>query len=141
ADTGPLQLVWLDDVVQTITLFLQREAPSRQIVDLVGPRTWAFSEFVRVLRRWMRWPDPKTFTVPSVISRLLYKLGDAVSALGWRPPIRTTARREIVHGATGDPRRWSELTGITPTDIERALTREPASVQERWFARLYFLKP
>jgi hypothetical protein len=33
------------------------------------------------------------------------------------------------------------LTGTQPTDIEFALTREPASVQDRWFARLYFVKP
>jgi uncharacterized protein YbjT (DUF2867 family) len=140
-NTGPLQLVWLDDVVHTIIFFLNGEAPSHQVVDLVGPRTWSFSDFVRVLRRWMRWPEPRSFTVPSFFSTLLYKLGDAVTALGWRPPMRTTARREIVHGAAGDPSRWSQLTGITPTDVELALTREPASVQERWFARLYFLKP
>jgi uncharacterized protein YbjT (DUF2867 family) len=141
SDTGPLQLVWLDDVVQTIVFFLHPGAPSHQIVDLVGPRTWSFPDFVRLLRRWMRWPEPRVFKVPSSGSTLLYKLGDAVSVLGWRPPARTTARREIVHGAAGDPSRWSHLTGIAPIDIEVALTREPASVQERWFARLYFLKP
>jgi uncharacterized protein YbjT (DUF2867 family) len=140
-NTGSLQLVWLDDLVQTIVFFLQPKAPSHQILDIVGPRTWNFPDFVRLLRRWMRWPESRTLRVPRLISTLLYKLGDAVSAFGWRPPVRTTARREIVHGAIGDPSRWSQLTGITPVDIEVALTREPASVQERWFARLYLLKP
>lgn len=41
----------------------------------------------------------------------------------------------------GDPSGWCRLTGIRPADIEVALTREPASVQDRWFARLYLLKP
>jgi len=141
ANTGPLQPVWLDDVVQTIVFFLHPDAPTRQVVDVVGPRTWRFSDLVRLLRRWMRWPEATTFTIPSRLSVLLYKLGDALSGLGWRSPVRTTARREIVHGAVGDPRNWSHLTGIWPTDIEVALTREPASVQERWFARLYLLKP
>jgi hypothetical protein len=140
-NTGPLQLVWLDDLVQTIVFFLHSQAPSHGIVDVVGPRIWNFPDFVRLLRRWMRWPESRTFTVPELLSKLLYKLGDAAGALGWRPPVRTTARREIAHGATGDPSRWSQLTGIAPTDVEIALTREPASVQERWFARLYFLKP
>src|SRR5207244_2507096 len=31
--------------------------------------------------------------------------------------------------------------GIAPRDVEAALASEPASVQERWFARLYSLKP
>jgi hypothetical protein len=33
------------------------------------------------------------------------------------------------------------VTGIDPTKLEAALTAEPASVQERWFASLYLLKP
>lgn len=32
ANTGPLQPVWLDDVVQTIVFFLHPDAPSRQVV-------------------------------------------------------------------------------------------------------------
>jgi hypothetical protein len=72
---------------------------------------------------------------------LLYRLGDAVSWLGWRPPVRSTARDEVVHGATGDPAAWRDATGIAPRDIAGALAREPASVQERWFAPLYLLKP
>jgi hypothetical protein len=33
------------------------------------------------------------------------------------------------------------LTGITPLGLQAALALEPASVQERWFAGLYLLKP
>jgi hypothetical protein len=141
ADTGPLQVVWLDDVVNTIAFFLRPDAPSRRVVELVGPRRWSFFEVVRLLRRWMRWPEAYTVTFPWWFSTLLYKLGDAASVLGWRPPVRTAARREIAYGAVGDPSGWSRLTGMAPTDVEVALAREPASVQDRWFARLYFLKP
>ena len=141
AATAPLQLVWLDDLVETILFFLRPEAPCGQVLDIVGPREWSFTDAVRLFRRWMRWPEAKTFNVPSSLSVLLYKVGDAVSALGWRPPIRTNARREILYGATGDGARWAQATGFAATDIEAALTREPASIQERWFARLYTLKP
>jgi hypothetical protein len=79
--------------------------------------------------------------MPAWIAFVLYKLGDAISVLGWLPPVRSTARREIVYGAVGDSALLVELTGIVPTDIEAALSRKPASVQERWFAKLYLLKP
>jgi uncharacterized protein YbjT (DUF2867 family) len=137
----PLQLVWLDDLVDTVAFFLRPEAPAREILQLVGPRRWSFADAVGLLRCWMRWPRAKAFAVPAWLSGLLYKLGDAVSLLGWRPTVRSTARLEIQQGAEGDGQRWAELTGIVPTDIETALGREPASVQERWFARLYVLKP
>jgi hypothetical protein len=34
-----------------------------------------------------------------------------------------------------------QVTGRVPRDVEQILACEPASVQERWFARLYFVKP
>jgi hypothetical protein len=41
----------------------------------------------------------------------------------------------------GDPTRLPQLTGLEPKDIEAKMAAEPASVQERWFAQLYLLKP
>jgi hypothetical protein len=55
--------------------------------------------------------------------------------------IRSNARQELLRAAAGDPTRWIEVTGIVPRDIERVLLMEPASVQERWFARIYLLRP
>jgi hypothetical protein len=120
---------------------LRPQAPSRVILDIVGPRSWTFVDLVRLFRRWLRWPDPITFPVPPFLAALLFRLGDAVGWLGWRPPLRSTAQREILYGATGDATAWRKLTGTVPTDIEIALSREPASVQERWFAPMYLLKP
>jgi len=139
--TGPLQLVWLDDVVNTIVFCLSPHAPSRVVLELVGPRSWSFADAVSLFRRWLRWPEVPSIRLPGWLSACVYKLGDAVSLLGWRPPVRTSAQREMVQGATGDGRRWQQVTGINPTDVATALAREPASVQERWFAQLYILKP
>jgi hypothetical protein len=73
--------------------------------------------------------------------RLAYLAGDVAGRLGWRPPIRSTALREMRRGAAGDPAPWSRAIGIEPQSLGEALAMEPASVQDRWFARLYFLKP
>jgi hypothetical protein len=139
--TGPLQLVWLEDVIRTIVFCLSPQAPSRVVLELVGPRSRSFADSVRLFRRWFRWSDAPSINLPGWISAVLYKLGDAVSLLGWRPPVRTAAQREMAHGATGGGGQWQQVTGINPSDVEAALSREPASVQERWFARVYILKP
>jgi uncharacterized protein YbjT (DUF2867 family) len=140
ANTGPLQIVNLDDVVDTIVFFLRPDAPSRQVFDLVGPRSWSFDEVVRLFRKWLRWPPARAWQVPNALAAVLFKAGDLISLLGWRPPIRSTARREILRGAVGNPEPLAAL-GIRPKDLEAALIAEPASVQERWFAQLYFIKP
>jgi hypothetical protein len=83
-------------------LLLGSHAPSRVIVDMVSPRRWTFSDIVKVFRRWMRWRDAPVVPVPAWASASLYKLGDAISWLGWRPPVRSTAQREMAYGAVGE---------------------------------------
>src|SRR3954470_24809206 len=139
-DTGPLQVVLLDDVVRAVEYFLEPAAPSRQIVELVGPDRYSFAEIVSRIRRWYRWPPAREIHLPRFVANELYELGDMVSVLGWRPPVRTTAQLEITRGAVGDFEAVKRL-GLHPKSVPHFFAAEPASVQERWFARLYLLKP
>lgn len=140
-DTGALQLVHLDDLVDTLIHFLRPDARTRMVLVIAGPRVWSFSDAVGLFRAWMGWRPARRVDIPRWAAALLYRMGDAASWLGWRPPVRSTARTEMFFGATGDATAWTKETGIMPRDIEQALACEPASVQERWFARLYVLKP
>jgi uncharacterized protein YbjT (DUF2867 family) len=139
--TAPLQIVHLDDLIDSVLFFLAPGAPSRLALDVVGPRRYGFDEVVGLLRRWMRWPAARVVRMPDALAGFIYRLGDLAGLFGWRPPVRSTARREMVRGAIGDPAPLMQVTGLTPHDVEDMLNREPASVQERWFARLYLLKP
>jgi uncharacterized protein YbjT (DUF2867 family) len=140
-NTAPLQPVHLGDLVETVVFCLRPEAPSQCVLEIVGPERETFQDWVALFRRWMGWRRARMIHVPAGLAGLMYRLGDAVSWLGWRPPVRTTAQREMVRGAVGDPDPWSKATGIQPRSLSSALAAEPASVQERWFARLYLLKP
>jgi uncharacterized protein YbjT (DUF2867 family) len=140
-DAGLLQIVQLDDLVEGVVRLLEPDAPSRMTLDVVGPERLAFGDVVAAYRRWLGWRPARKFAAPSPLLALGYGLGDLVGRLGWRSPIRSTARREIVRGAIGDPGPWTEITGVSPRSLEATLALDPASVQERWFARLYLLKP
>jgi uncharacterized protein YbjT (DUF2867 family) len=140
-DTGKLQIVELNDVVETVVKLLPDSAPVRVTLDLAGPEPLEFREVVAAFRSWMGRKPAQEIPLPTSIAKVLYGLGDLAGWLGWRPPLRSTAAREIVRGATGDPTRWIETSGIMPTSLNDALAAYPISVQERWFARLYFLKP
>jgi uncharacterized protein YbjT (DUF2867 family) len=139
--TGRLQVVQLDDVIATVVHFLRPDSGSRLALDLAGPEALPMSKVVGLYRRWLGWRPAREFTLPCRAAAGLYRIGDAVALLGWRPPMRSNAAREIVRGAVGDPTPWTATTGIQPTGLEAALNRYPATVQERWFAGLYFVKP
>ncbi len=68
------------------------------------------------------------------------KAGDLSSWLGWSPPMRSTAIAELRRGVVGDPARWMSDTGIAPRSLDALLRERPATVENRWFARLYLLK-
>lgn len=140
-DTGPLQVVQLDDLTRTVMFFLDPSAPGRVVVEVAGPERLALADVVAAHRRWLGWRPARTLPLPEWLSTLLYRAGDFAGRLGWRPALRTNAQREIARGAVGDPSRWQALTGISPGTLEHALATRPASPQERWFAKLYFLKP
>ena len=139
--TGPLQVVHLEDLVDTIVFFVNPDAPARHAIEVAGPERLAFAEVVAAFRRWLGWGPARVVRMPRWAADAMYRLGDFAGLLGWRPPMRSTAKREIVRGAVGDPASWTRLTGITPRSLHDALGADPASVQERWFAQLYFLKP
>ncbi|WAC27169.1 SDR family oxidoreductase [Ancylobacter sp. SL191] len=139
--TGLLQPVALEDVVETVAILSRPEAPARVALDLAGPDRLSFSDLVRLYRGWLGLRPAREVTLPFFLAGAIYRLGDLVSWLGWRPPVRSTARQEIARGAVGDTTDWRRVTGIVPRAIPATLHMRPASVQDGWFARLYLLKP
>jgi uncharacterized protein YbjT (DUF2867 family) len=140
-DSGELQMVQLDDLVQTIVHFLRPDAPVRVALDVAGPERLSVTDAVLAYRRWLGWGSARVVRLPRWVMRALSGAGDFAGLLGWRSPMRTTARRELARGATGDANEWRRITGIAPQPLADALAGEPASVQERWFAKLYVVKP
>jgi uncharacterized protein YbjT (DUF2867 family) len=139
--TGPLQVVQLDDLVRTVLFFLEPGAPTRIALEIAGPERLSLEDVLGAYRRWLGYGRPRFVAVPRWVEHVAFRLGDLIGLLGWRPPLRSTTRLEIARGAIGDPSQWMRLTGIEPRTLAAALAAEPASVQERWFARLYFVKP
>jgi uncharacterized protein YbjT (DUF2867 family) len=78
--------------------------------------------------------------LPAFLLDLGVMLGDLVSWLGWKPPMRTTAIAELRRGVRGDPTAWTASTGLVPTTMVEVLGRHPATIQDKWFARLYLTK-
>jgi hypothetical protein len=83
------------------------------------------------------WPR---VAMPSFMLGLSAKIGDLANYLGWMPPMRSTAIAELRRGVTGDPSAWIAATGIAPKTLADAIGRHPATIQDKWFARLFLVK-
>jgi hypothetical protein len=56
------------------------------------------------------------------------------------PPMRSTAIAELRRGVSGDPSCWMAVSGIVPKPLAAAVGQRPATIQDKWFARLYLAK-
>jgi hypothetical protein len=127
-------------VARTVQSWRADDAGWRTHWDLMEEHPGSVGDMIDAFRRRMGGPEP-ILTLPDWILSLGVIVGDMVAWLGWKPPVRSTAIREMRRGVAGDPRSWISQTGIAPQSRDAMLAALPAGIQEKWFARLYFLKP
>jgi uncharacterized protein YbjT (DUF2867 family) len=140
-ESATFQPVQVNDVAAAVSFFLRPDAPLRRTVEVAGPQRLTLAQIVAHYRRWLGLPVATLVRLPLIAAALVSWLGDAAGLLGWRPPLRTTSLRQLSHTLARDPIEWTRITGIAPMRLETALALDPASAQDRWFARLYLLKP
>lgn len=111
----------------------------RETWDVMSGEPQTVGTVSDAMRHWIGGPGFRICPPTWLISPLA-KAGDVAAKLGWRPPLRTTAIREIERGIEGNPETYQKAMGAHPTSLQEALQNQPATIQERWFSRLYFLK-
>ncbi|OKO75353.1 SDR family oxidoreductase [Bradyrhizobium sp. NAS96.2] len=140
----PFQPVAVEDIAATIAWLAARDAAD----DAVRSVTWDLMQKQPVslggVIAQFRWSfgTAKHFRIasPSFLIDLGARLGDLTSRLGWMPPMRSNAIAELRRGVTGDPTAWMAATGIVPKTIAQAVGGRPATIQDKWFARLFLIK-
>ena len=79
-DTGLLQPVQLDDVVETVLLCLGSTMPPCVVLELAGPDQLSLVEIVRCYRHWLGWGEPRLLQLPRWAA--LFCIGSATLPAG-----------------------------------------------------------
>jgi len=140
----PFAVTATDDLAATIahvvTRWRQGETTWNAVWDVMERQPTTVNEVVDAFKRRFGGPRRKT-TLPGGLLALGAKSADFAGRLGWSPPIRSTALEEMRRGVVGDPEPWIAATGIEPASLDSALASLPSTLQERWFGRLYLVRP
>ncbi|MGX1318365.1 uncharacterized protein YbjT (DUF2867 family) [Bradyrhizobium sp. USDA 377] len=138
------QPVAVEDISATIAWLAAREIDDASVKavswDLMQVEPVTMAGVIKQFRLafgtagWPRLP------MPSFLLDLSAKIGDFASYLGWMPPVRSTAIAELRRGVTGDPSAWIAATSIAPKTLAETIGRHPATIQDKWFARLFLVK-
>jgi uncharacterized protein YbjT (DUF2867 family) len=141
----PFQPVAASDIAETIAWLAQRDIgdePAKAVSwDLMQPQKIALSGVIAQFRFAFGTKDSSRVRLPAFLLDLGARLGDFSSWFGWMPPMRSTAIKELRRGVAGDPSSWMAATGIVPKTIEQLIGRHSATIQDKWFARLFLIKP
>lgn len=136
-----VQVVSVEDVAAAVARAVPPEVPARVSVDLVHGEVLSFAAVALELRRWLGLAPARLVALPPVLARAAARLSDGLAYLGWRSPMRTAALEQLRMGIEGEAGAAERHLDLAPRSLRQMLNGWPAGVQERWFAKVYFLKP
>jgi uncharacterized protein YbjT (DUF2867 family) len=140
----PFQPVAIEDIAATIAWLAGRDIDDTVAGgvswDLMQPQPITLGNVIDQFRWSLGTSRMPRINLSGFLLDLGAKLGDLANGLGWTPPMRTTAIAELRRGVTGDPSAWMAATGIVPKTLAQAVGARPATIQDKWFARLFLLK-
>jgi uncharacterized protein YbjT (DUF2867 family) len=133
---GRFAPIHIDDLSAAVLGALDDKAINRVTIDPVGPDTMSLREILIDLRRWLGLAPGRLVEVPQSMIRLAAKLGDIFGG-----PVNSTALSQMAFGNDGPIESFTPATGIKPRRWRDELLARPAQTQDRWHARLYFIRP
>lgn len=136
-----IQTVSVTDVAEAVSRAVAGSLPPRLAVDLVEAKARSLGDVLSAFRAWLGLPPARVVPMPAILGRLAGAVADGLGMLGWRSPLRSAALAALARGVTGNAEPWSKVSDHALQSLEATLADMPAHVQERWFARLWLLKP
>jgi uncharacterized protein YbjT (DUF2867 family) len=140
----PFQPVMVEDISATIAWLAGRDIADKPagaaVWDLMQKQPVTLGDVIEQFRRSFGTMNYPHITLPAFMLDLGARLGDIVSWLGWMSPMRSTPIAELRRGVSGDPTAWMAVTGIVAKTLPQAIGQRPATIQDKWFARLFLAK-
>jgi uncharacterized protein YbjT (DUF2867 family) len=130
------QPIAMDDLAAVVAKALEGNTLVRKSLDPVGPERVELRSMLADYRRWMGLAAVPVVEMPLWVVRLAARLGDWLGG-----PINRTAAAQLEHGNAGDSAAFIAASGIEPQGWRALLAAHPAHAQDRWHARLYFVRP
>lgn len=114
--------------------------PGKQLWHAVGEEKISIKNMLIKLRTWLGFKEVKLFSIPEILLRLGAKIGNYIP----NSPMSETGIKMMTLDIVASEQELENLkraTQIKPRGYTDGLKGMVSSVQDRWHARLYFLRP
>ncbi|MCE3237033.1 MAG: oxidoreductase [Gammaproteobacteria bacterium] len=133
-----LQPIHITDLAKMVAASIP--VPGKVILPGVGSEQLSLQRILNLTREWLGFNKAINFKVPLPLIKAVAILGNFFR----KTPINSTSVRmmQIDNVAKEEElKQLHDLIPFQPRGFEEALFSQPSQVQDRWHARLYFLKP
>lgn len=138
----PVQTVFLDDLAGAVVQCAQGVIARGTVADITADERHSFGDLTSAMRAWLGFAPWRVIVpVPRVAMRVVTAVADWAGWLGWRSPLRSTSVQVLTDGMHADAGPWHTAGGTPMRGLSQTFAAMPATLQDRWFARLYLLFP
>lgn len=130
------QPIHIQDLARVVAMAIEEDTLVRRTVDPVGPDVVPLRRILEDYRRWLGMAPALVVSMPQWLVKLSARLGDRFGG-----PVNSTAMAQMAFGNTGDLAAFERAANFTPRRWRETLAMEPAHAQDRWHARMYFVRP
>jgi nucleoside-diphosphate-sugar epimerase len=128
--------------VDDLTLIVEKSLmlPGKQILCAVGEEKLSVKNVLIKLRAWLGFRKAWPIAIPDIFIQLGAKIGNYIPN---SPMSETGIKMMAVDNTANDTetKNLEDITHIKPRSFTSGLNGMVSSVQDRWHARLYFLRP
>jgi uncharacterized protein YbjT (DUF2867 family) len=136
-----VQAVSVDDLCACVAAAVRPGAPARVLATLSAADAPTLAGLLKALRAWLGLPAAPVIALPAPLGMAASWVADALGWLGWKSALRSAALGQLAQGVQGETSDGARRLGFVPRSLDQILAAWPSTIQDRWFARLYFLKP
>jgi uncharacterized protein YbjT (DUF2867 family) len=130
------QPIHIDDLARLIAKALEGDELVHRTIDAVGPDVVTLRTLLKDYRRWLGFQEAPIVSIPLNLVNAAARLADRYGG-----PLSSTSLAQLEYGNTGDYEAFKAATRIEALGWKEQLARHPAHSQDRWHARLYFVRP
>ncbi len=129
--------IFLADLARAILHYVEHHEISGKIIYAVGKEQITQKDMLLKLRRWLGLPKAICISIPLKLISFTAKCGNLLA----KSPINSTTMKMLEHSNVADPEPFAKSVPFKIRGISEVLNSLPSSTQDRWHAKLYFLRP
>jgi len=134
------QPIYLPDLSKAVKNLITIPLTESVVLSAVSSTQKTLTQVLTTLRSWLGFSKAKLISIPLIFIRLGAFFGDFIPYSA----MNTSSYKMLVQNnitTEQETKRFHEMIGFIPRDLEAGIYTEPSTVQDHWHARLFFLKP